>query len=220
MHEKIVEGVFLVGGGHLSGPGDCLCYALDLVDVVLVDSGCGPGWRKIRANIQGAGLDPDGLHTLFLTHCHVDHVGAAPDVQRDTQCRVVAHELDAEAIETGDPERTAASWYGRDLEEMTLTQRISGHEHVLSFPGGEINVLHTPGHTPGSCVAWMDTDGGRVLFGQDIHGPFERSFGSDRASHRQSMQEVLALRADILCEGHYGVFYGSGEVQRFIRQFI
>jgi hypothetical protein len=69
-------------------------------------------------------------------------------------------------------------------------------------------------------VAWIDSKEGRVLFGQDIHGPFDPSFGSDVAAFRVSMQEVVALEADILCEGHYGVYRGRDEVRRFIHEHL
>ncbi len=220
MHERIVDGIFLVGGDRLSGPGDCMCYALDLGEAVLVDCGCGPGWPAIRANMVEAGLDPAGPGILVLTHCHVDHVGAAPRVARETGCRVFAHALDAGAIEKGDPGLTAAAWYGLKLEAMEISDVIQEHERVLSFPAGDLHILHAPGHTPGSCVAWLDTPAGRVLFGQDIHGPFDPSFGSDIGAFEQSMREVLALEADILCEGHFGVYRGRDEVAGFILDHV
>ena len=94
MHEKICERVFLVGGSGFSDSSDCLCYALDPGAPVLIDCGCGPGWTQLRQNIRSTGLDPDHLHTLILTHAHVDHIGAAPAVAADTGCTVVAHELE------------------------------------------------------------------------------------------------------------------------------
>ena len=52
--------------------------------------------------------------------------------------------------------------------------------------------------------------------GQDIHAPFDPDFGSDLAQWRESMGSRLALQADLLCEGHYGVFAGQENVQSFI----
>ena len=53
---------------------------------------------------------------------------------------------------------------------------------------------------PGSIAVYVDIGGQRVLFGQDIHGPFMKEWGSDLAQWKQSMK-LLALNADILCEG-------------------
>ncbi len=219
MYKNIAEGIYLVGGGGYTGSSDCLVYALDLGDAVLVDCGCGPGWERLGANMSEAGIDPAHLHTLMLTHMHVDHIGAAPAVARDTGCRVVAHELDADHIETGDSRRTAAGWYGMRLEPMQVTHRLERKGGVLEFSEGKLHYLHTPGHTPGSIVCWVDTpDVGRVLFGQDIHGPFSPDFDSDIDQWRQSMGAVLDLNADILCEGHYGIYEGKDKVRSFIEE--
>jgi len=186
-----------------------------------VDCGCGPDWNDLRDNMEEAGLDCLNLHTLVLTHMHVDHIGAAPAIVRETNCEVVAHSLDAEHIETGDARKTAANWYGMTLEPMTVDRRMDGARLTLSFPRGELHLLHTPGHTPGSIVAWVDTpDAGRVLFGQDIHGPFHPDFQSDIDQWRESMKEVLRLDAEVLCEGHYGIYRGRDRVRRFVEGFL
>ena len=131
--ERIRDGVYRVGGGDLTQPGDCLIYALDLGDLVLIDCGVGPGWSSIADHMRSAGLDPCKLHTLVLTHAHVDHVGAVRAVTAETGCRVVAHELDAAAIESGDAALTAANWYGVTLPEVSVDQRIHGDGETLQF---------------------------------------------------------------------------------------
>jgi glyoxylase-like metal-dependent hydrolase (beta-lactamase superfamily II) len=214
----VTDGIFLVGGGGFSSPSDCLVYALDLGETVLVDCGCGPSWPRIRQNMQEAGLE--GVHTLVLTHAHVDHIGAAPAVRARTGCRVVAHALDADAIESGDETLTAAGWYGIELERMVVDHRMEGEAGSLELPRGTLELVHTPGHTPGSIAAWIDTAEGRVLFGQDIHGPFDPSFGSDLRAWRSSMARLIELEADILCEGHYGITRGKDPVRSFIEEHL
>lgn len=220
MSRRICEGVTLVGGAEQSDPADCLCYGLDLGVPVLIDCGCGPGWPRIEDNLRASGIDPAGLSTLVLTHAHIDHIGAAPKVVALAGCTVVAHALDADAIESGDEKRTAADWYGLHLTGVRVDRRIDGERSTLSFPRAELHLLHTPGHTPGSMVAWLDGPDGRILFGQDIHGPFHPAFGSDVGAWRTSMQTLLELEADILCEGHLGVFRGQAEVAAFIRDHL
>ena len=216
MAERLADGLYLVGGSDLSHGMDCLVYLLDLGDLVLVDCGAGPGWPRIRDEILGVGLDPDAIHTLLLTHAHVDHIGAASAVVRGSGCRVVAHDLDAGAIETGDPARTAATWYDLTLPTLRVDHRMTGDEEVLAFRGGSLRLLHIPGHTPGSLAALVELGGQRVLFGQDVHGPFDDAFGSDVRAWRRSMEKLLALEADVLCEGHLGVFRSRAAVRRFI----
>jgi hypothetical protein len=63
----------------------------------------------------------------------------------------------------------------------------------------------------------MDRDGRRILFGQDIHGPFFPRLGADLSIWRKSMERLLDLKADILFEGHFGIFQPRESVERFIR---
>jgi glyoxylase-like metal-dependent hydrolase (beta-lactamase superfamily II) len=221
---KIADRIWHVGGDGLSAPGDCLCYALDLGALVLVDCGVGPGWDRICENLHGAGLDPTALSHLVLTHCHIDHAGAAAAVAADTGCEVIAHALDTKALVEGDRKRSAADWYGTSLAPVAVARIVRGAGEDLLLPGGALHLVHTPGHTPGSMAAWIDLaeprGRTRLLFGQDVHGPLHGDFGSDRTDWQRSLRALLALEADVLCEGHYGVIRGRDEVRRFIEQFV
>jgi hypothetical protein len=53
-----------------------------------------------------------------------------------------------------------------------------------------------------------------------VAGPLHPSLLSNREDYRRSLQLLLELEADILCEGHYGVFRGKKEVAAFIRKFL
>jgi glyoxylase-like metal-dependent hydrolase (beta-lactamase superfamily II) len=59
-----------------------------------------------------------------------------------------------------------------------------------------------------------------VLFAQDVHGPLAPSLLSNEADYQRSLRRLRDLDADILCEGHYGVFEGREEARRFIESFI
>ncbi len=214
---RLADKVFMVGGPDLSDPRDCLCYLLAGERArVLIDCGAGPSARRILDLASSVCEQP--LTHLYLTHNHIDHAGGAAQIKRLTGCQVLIHALDAPALAQGDPVRSAASWYGLPLESLTA-DLLLGEEDVLQIAENlSLNILHTPGHTPGSTAAWCQVEGQRVLFGQDIHGPFSPAFGSDLGQWRRSMDKLMALRADILAEGHYGVFRPAQEVEAFFRQ--
>jgi glyoxylase-like metal-dependent hydrolase (beta-lactamase superfamily II) len=91
---------------------------------------------------------------------------------------------------------------------------------TLTFGNQEFHCLHIPGHTPGSIALYLDRKGKRVLFGQDIHGPFMKSFGSDVGQWKTSMDKLLSLKADILCEGHFGIFPTPEKVEAYIKNYL
>lgn len=220
-YEEVAEGVFQVGGSDYSDPSDAAVYVIACkADLVMIDCGAGRGSQAIVENIQEAGLDPAKITTLVLTHCHVDHIGAVEFFSRNYGCTVVAHEKDADAIESGDPSLTAARWYNTRLPATIVHRRLKAEHETVSCGTVELHCIHTPGHTPGSIAVYMDGPSGRILFGQDIHGPFSREFRSDIGLWRSSMHRLLDLGADILCEGHFGIFRPRERVQRYIQGYL
>jgi glyoxylase-like metal-dependent hydrolase (beta-lactamase superfamily II) len=212
-HKRIASGIYLVGGESLTYPNDCLVYLVAGPPVILIDAGANRVSRRLLDNVAETGIDPLDINYCLLTHCHVDHIGGAGHLRETTNCSLAAHEDDASAIESGDPVRTAAKWYNIKLPKLPLDQVLTGVNGEIAG----VNWLHTPGHTPGSIAVFVETDQGRVVFAQDVHGPFTPEFGSDLALWRASMEKLLALDADILCEGHFGVYRGKDAAADYIR---
>ena len=214
------EDVYLVGSPNLTSADDCCVYLIDLGDLILIDAGAGKSVPAILENVASLGFAPRSIAAVVVTHCHIDHIGGLPMLREKTGCEIIAHELDARAIESGDPEKTGAALYGTTFPPTPVDYKLSEVREVLKFAKGEILCLHTPGHTPGSISIILDHSGKRVLFGQDIHGPFSASFGSNMAAWRKSMEVLLGLKADILCEGHLGIIQPEAEVEKYIRQYL
>jgi glyoxylase-like metal-dependent hydrolase (beta-lactamase superfamily II) len=218
--KKVTEDIYQVGGADITDPRDCGVYLLDLGDLVLIDAGAGPSYDKIVRNIEGLGLKPDTLKAVILTHCHIDHIGAAPQFRDAFGAQIIMHQLDAEAVEQGNDRMTAASWYNLSFPPMPVEVKLQKEEERLRFGDQEIICLHTPGHTPGSLSIYLDRGAKRILFGQDIHGPFSEDFGSDLSAWHRSMERLLSLEADILCEGHFGVYQPKENVSEYIRHYL
>jgi metallo-beta-lactamase class B len=220
--ERIIfEGIYLIGGPNISYSEDATAFVVDCGDeLVMIDSGAGRSVAILEQNIRELGFDPQEISTLILTHCHIDHIGGAPYFKKHCNCKLAAHECDAEAIETGDPALTAASFYGTSFPPTTVDIILKGSQVTLTFGKQEIHWLHIPGHTPGSIASYLDRNGKRILFGQDIHGPFMKSFGSDLGQWKTSMNKLLSLKADILCEGHFGIFKTPEKVESYIKKYL
>ncbi|MEW6186893.1 MAG: MBL fold metallo-hydrolase [Thermodesulfobacteriota bacterium] len=218
---EIIDGIFCVGGPDLSHPQDALSYlVIGEESSALIDCGAGEGAEVIWDNIDKAGLNPEDLTYIILTHGHVDHIGGAGYFKERTQAHLVAHALDQEAIESGDPVFTAAGWYGVRLPSLKIDRVQRARQEELNLgPNDKIVCLHTPGHTPGSISVYIDRKEERVLFGQDIHGPFSQAFRSNLNDWDNSTKELMDLNADILCEGHFGVYRPSKVVRTYIDRF-
>ncbi len=218
--ERITEHLYLIGGSELTDQRDCSVYLIDLGTLIVVDAGAGPSAGQIIRNIERAGYDPSLVSTLLLTHCHIDHVGGAGAIRSRLGTKIVMHGRDAEAVERGDKRMTAAFWYNVPFEPLPIDRKIERDKETLDFGDKRLLCLHTPGHTPGSMSLFIELDGHRILFGQDIHGPFFPEFGSDMTAWHASMKKLLSLNADILCEGHFGVYRSADRVKRYIEHYV
>jgi len=221
-YKDIWEKIYQVGGSNLSDPRDASVFLIDVGkgNFVLIDCGAGRSFLQICENIKAIGYTLSSIKTLILTHGHIDHIGSASMFAEYFHCDVVAHKNDVDAIEGREPQKTAADWYGVDYKPVKINKILEKSVETLKFMNSKLNCLHTPGHTPGSISVYCDIAGKRVLFGQDIHGPFDASFGSDIEQWRNSMNMLLDLEADILCEGHYGIFKPAKKVRKFIEGYL
>ncbi|MCX6676903.1 MAG: MBL fold metallo-hydrolase [Methanothrix sp.] len=216
----VCDRVYAVGGSGLSAPEDAFVYLVDAAaELVLIDCGVGHEMRRIEDNIRSLGFEPDNVRQIIATHCHIDHIGGLFAWKERYGSKIIAHELDRAGIEGENDELTAAGMYGVAYKPVKVDTLLKGKVEKHTYGDLEFNFLHTPGHTPGSISIYIDTKDGRVLFGQDIHGPFSPAWGSDLKKWRASMQKLLALRADVLCEGHAGIYRGE-KIGKYIESYL
>jgi glyoxylase-like metal-dependent hydrolase (beta-lactamase superfamily II) len=221
--KAICDKVYAVGGPSLSAPEDCCVYLVDAgTELVLIDSGLGYGLPRIENNIKFFGFEPAKIGYVVATHCHIDHIGGIPILKNNYGTKIIAHELDRAGIEGENDELTAASIYGEILKHVKVDLLLKGEMNEFNIGDVKFHFVHTPGHTPGSISIFIDTIDGRVLFGQDIHGPFSELWGSDLSKWKLSMERLLNLEANILCEGHAGVIRGErvrGYIESYLKRY-
>ena len=133
------------------GPVATLCYLLSregAEDCLVIDPGDEPG-RILRA---AAGKR---IAAILLTHGHFDHIGAVNELlEKDTP--LLIHELDAPML-TSPVLNASRQLLRQDIsvspvrkDGSPLRPNLLREGSRLSLAGLEIEVLHTPGHTPGS----------------------------------------------------------------------
>ena len=216
---EITKDIFIVGGPDITDDRDGCVYLINLGELILIDSGAGWSVDKIIHNINILGFNGKAISTILLTHCHIDHIGGAPEIRKRFGSKIYIHQLDATSLENGDPILTASSWYQTTFPPTTVDVKLKLQEEKLRRGGETIVCLHTPGHTPGSISIYIDKDGKRILFAQDLHGPLLDEFGSNLSDWDRSTRKLLDLDADILCEGHFGIYETKKKVRDYILSY-
>ncbi|MFX0057755.1 MAG: MBL fold metallo-hydrolase [Candidatus Hodarchaeota archaeon] len=213
--KEIFEGVYHVGD---SGCSVFLINTKSKDGLVLID--CGMSLELIK-KISKLGLNPREINHCIITHFHIDHIAACYDLKNfNKNVKFYAHELDADAIEEpGHNRETAASWYGVNYRPVKLERRLIGKKEILEFGSIKFQCIHTPGHTPGSISVLLKLNNSKILFGQDLHGPIIPGI-SNYDDYQKSLKMLLGLEADILCEGHFGIFQPANEVEKYIKRYI
>jgi hydroxyacylglutathione hydrolase len=167
---------------------------------LIVDPGDEPD--KLLGAIEGLGVTLDGI---LLTHTHFDHVGAVAPVARATGAEVWVPELEAFVLADIN---SFVPWPGfGPFESYDAEHTLNGGER-LELAGFEIDVLSTPGHSPGHVTFSIpDEDAifsGDVLFHQSI-GRTDLP-GGDHATLLDSIRMLVDTLPDetAVYPGHMG----------------
>ncbi len=184
------------------GPIGLNCYFIkqQAAPLVIVDPGAE---AKVIAK-RALELQARGLVLIALTHGHLDHTGALPELKaileaQGSTVQVGIHTLDAQYL--GKTARdinerifrgiNAVGYFKKFFTEMPEPDFVFEHRGVL--PETAIQVLHTPGHTQGSCSFYIP-DEQTVLTGDtlflDGRGRTD-NFDSDEILLLESITQVL-----------------------------
>ncbi len=175
---------------------------------VLIDAGMGKS--AVRACRR------EGLDLLILSHCHIDHRLSAASIP---EVPVWAHEKEASYLEDLPYFRKAVGFDrgGFNLEKIfpgievpliKVQKKIETREQ-LDLGGLTLEMLPTPGHTPGHLAFFVPE--AEFLFTADIDlTPFGPFYGHDFADIDGFIQSIRSLRkvpAKRLATGHAGPFF-------------
>lgn len=179
---------------------NCFVLAdLALGTAVVVDPGQG-GAGPVRSWLATRDLR---CEAVLLTHAHVDHLWAAPELAADLDCPVLLHPDDRWLWDDPGAGLGASTAQLRDSvgfewepDDERLEEIRDGQ--VLRLAGYALEVRHTPGHTPGHC-AFLLTDTGAddpLLLSGDLL--FAGSVGRTDFPRGSWEQQMESLRAKVL----------------------
>lgn len=146
------------------------------------------------------------LDAIIATHGHFDHVMAVGELQAllGTQVPFYIHEKDLFLLERL---RSTAEHFLEHKPIVIEPKNIKKLEKGYPIDGWELNVIPTPGHTPGSCSLFFEKERalftGDTLFKDGI-GRYDFSY-SNKELLKQSLEKLFSL------EGVITVYPGHGE---------
>jgi glyoxylase-like metal-dependent hydrolase (beta-lactamase superfamily II) len=178
---------------------------MTLIDTGLIGSG-----RPVERYVRRISRSIDDLARIICTHAHPDHIGAVRELAGDREVEVLMHPADLEGLKVTLRDAVANRNRGQLIAYFTrhpgeATPVTDGQE--LPILGG-LQVIHTPGHTPGSVCLYaarhkllftgdaLQVIRGKVTFASAI-------FSDDMPLARASVARMAALDVETIAFSHY-----------------
>ena len=173
------------------GPLTCNCTILgDEVtrEAMVVDPG--DNIPEILSRLQKHGLT---LRQIVVTHAHIDHVGGAAQLRKLTGAPVIMNQQDLGLLGMM---QMQAGWLGVPTPEVAPPDASAEDGLTVGLATLPAQVLHTPGHTPGSiCLLFHFNDQHLLLAGDTL---FAGSIGRTDLPGGNGQQILRSLRERLL----------------------
>jgi len=190
--------------------------------MTLIDTGLIGSRRRVERYVQRIGRSMDEIGQIICTHAHPDHIGAVRELAGDREVEVLMHPADLAGLSVRLRDAVANRNRGQLIAYFTrhpgeATPIEDGQ--VLPMLGG-LEVVHTPGHTPGSVCLYARHH--KLLFSGDVLQVIRRRvtfastvFSDDMALARASVARMAALDVKTIAFSHYPPLReGANEVLR------
>mgnify|MGYP000672237223 CR=1 FL=1 len=188
--------------------------------------------------------EKNDLKYILITHFHYDHTGNAKMLKERYGAQVVCHPADRPIIEDPlivtrpenitrfgvTPEEVVEDFNLKEGESLGLSDPAIiekywnfpvevdlevNHGDVLDVGGLKLEIIHLPGHCPGHIGVW-NPHSGSLYSGDLLHYPTPLGPApiGDAKAHWQSIERCLALKPQLLLEGHGLSAYSEASARR------
>src|SRR5215470_17117829 len=103
------------------------------------------------------------VKAIVSTHAHIDHVGGLAKLYQYTGAPVMMHNDDLPLYNAMEVQ---AAFLGMRPPELTAVDQLLKDGDSLEWGGYHADVLHTPGHTPGSVCLFLPKEAGTIKLSQ------------------------------------------------------
>ena len=196
---------------------NCNSYYIGGSAKILIDPGLLQYVPDLLRKMEQDGIDPTEIQYILNTHAHPDHFeGSAYFNDPKTKIGL----LEEEIIYLNGPGEDLYALFGLAVPTLKINWPLKDGELLI---GGEMfQVLHVPGHSPGSIALYSPSRdvlfSGDVIFNQSIG---RTDFpGGDGRLLKDSIKKLAALEADCLLPGHMGMVIGHDLVKKNFQMVV
>jgi len=176
-------------------------------EIALIDT----GWiKRVPEHLrvfQKDGLDIEKIGKVIVSHAHCDHVGGLSLVKEKFHAVVYAHILAAPYLEKGEELSLAARLATADFYEPCPACSIEvklKDKDIIIVGDLQLEVVHTPGHTPGSIALKLEDYlfVGDTIFPDGGIGWIDVHWGSNPEDYLESLRLIRSLKPQFILPAH------------------
>jgi glyoxylase-like metal-dependent hydrolase (beta-lactamase superfamily II) len=166
----------------------------------MVDAGLGA--ESMAAEMKKLNIDPKEVTALLLTHTDSDHIGG---VALFSNAKIYMHKDEEQMIDG----RNGKFPFIRFHWKYGPYNLVSDNDTLL-LEGLRVKVIHTPGHTPGSCCFLINGSdlavGDNLAIHNGVISTFNDFFNMDTRQQAAALAEIPELHtAKYILSAHYGI---------------
>ncbi len=202
--------------------------------LTLIDTNYQGREQVILDAVQALGRKPSEIRNILLTHCHPDHTGSLAALKKLTGAQAWMHKADAEVVRGRSSMHISVVAPGliNKILFQVFIKNVAGVvsaaevEHEVQdgdiLPvSGNIQAIHTPGHSAGHMAYLLPRDGGVLFLGDACSNMAGLGYSivyDDLAQGRKSLAKLAQVQAATICFSHGKLLKGAG-AERFHKKW-